>query len=81
MKRTAQQLLAEALVLPENDRAELAAELLDSLDAQNDSDSEALWAAEISSRIAALDAGAVQTISWKEARRRVLRGGDGADPS
>jgi len=78
MNKTAQQLLAEALALPEPERAELATELLDSLDPQIDLDADALWAQEISNRIASLDSGEVTAIPWSEARRMILGESDGS---
>jgi putative addiction module component (TIGR02574 family) len=80
MNKTAQQLLAEALVLPEHDRAELAAELFDSLNSAVDLDCEALWETEISSRVAELDNGSVQSIPWEDVKRRLF-GSDGKSPS
>jgi putative addiction module component (TIGR02574 family) len=80
MNKTAQQLLAEALVLPEDERAELAAELFDSLGSEVDLDCEALWETEISSRTAELDNGSVQAIPWEEVKRRLF-GSDGKSPS
>lgn len=49
--------LAEALRLDVDSRAELAAELLASLDGSADPDVEAAWAVEIERRVAAIDAG------------------------
>jgi putative addiction module component (TIGR02574 family) len=78
MNKTAQQLLAEALALPATDRAELATEL-DSLDPQIDGDADALWAQEITNRIASLDSGEVAAIPWSEARRMILGESDGSE--
>ena len=72
MNKTAQQLVAEALALPATERAELATELLDSLDPQIDLDAAALWAQEITNRIASLDSGEATAIPWSEARRMIL---------
>ncbi len=65
--------LAEALRLDEQARAELAAELLASLDGPADSDAESLWAAEIERRVAAIEAGTAQLESWDDVRRRIER--------
>lgn len=51
MTRNAQELLEQALTLPLNDRAELAAQLLATLEEQ-EADVEAAWAAEIQRRAA-----------------------------
>lgn len=51
MTTHAQKLLEDALTLAPNDRAQLAAELLASLD-ENESDVESAWAAEIERRAA-----------------------------
>ena len=65
------QLLVEALRLPEEERAALAGELIDSLDSEVDPDAEAAWAAEIRTRVSDLDAGRARTVPWSEARRRI----------
>jgi putative addiction module component (TIGR02574 family) len=65
------QLLIEALRLAPEERAALAGELLDSLDAEVDADAEAAWAAEIRSRVIEVDSGRARTVPWSEARRRI----------
>jgi putative addiction module component (TIGR02574 family) len=64
-----QELLNTALRLPDKDRAELAASLIESLDQPFDSDAQAAWAEEIKRRISDLESGAVQAVPWEEARR------------
>lgn len=64
-------LLAEALQLPDEERAALAGELIQSLDHEVDPDAEAAWSAEIRARLAQYDAGTASTVSWAEARRRI----------
>ena len=64
-------LLAEALRLPEDERAALAGELIQSLDREIDPEAEAAWSAEIRSRLERVDAGNATTVSWAEARRRI----------
>lgn len=67
--------LAAALRLPDDARAALAAELLQSLDyaeIDGDADVEDAWADEIKRRLDEVDAGTVTPISWPEARRRLL---------
>jgi len=71
MKREAAEILKDALALPTEARAELAESLLESLDTEADEDAEPAWATEVNRRVAQLDSGAVQTISWAEVRRRL----------
>ena len=65
------QLLIEALRLPQEERAALAGELIESLDTEVDSDAEAAWSAEIRARLNEVDAGRARTVPWSEARRRI----------
>jgi putative addiction module component (TIGR02574 family) len=71
VKRNAVDILKKALALPTEERAALAASLLDSLDSDVDEDAEAAWAIEVNRRVTELDAGAVKTIAWAEVRRRL----------
>jgi putative addiction module component (TIGR02574 family) len=64
-------LLDEALRLPDEERAALAGELIQSLDHDVDADAEAAWSVEIRSRIDQVDAGSANAVSWAEARRRI----------
>lgn len=63
--------LAEALRLDDDSRAELAAELLASLDGPADPDAEAAWAVEIERRVAAIEAGTVKLEPWEDVKRRI----------
>lgn len=72
MNAEAQRILEQALGLPENERATLAAELLESLDSVVDADAESAWAEEVTRRVAALDSGSIRTIPWSELRRSML---------
>jgi putative addiction module component (TIGR02574 family) len=76
MTYSAAQLLQEALRLPENERGELAAKLIESLDPAAEDDVEAAWSAEIEERIRELQTGQVQAIPWPEARRLILEDHD-----
>ena len=68
------QLLHEALKLSTDDRAELAAELLASLDESDDSgDIEGAWAAEIERRARRVLAGGSSGTPWEEVRERLGR--------
>lgn len=72
MEPDATKLLQEALKLPPEGRAALAASLLESLEEAVDEDVEAAWAAEIAKRVHDLDTGRVVPIPWAEARRMIL---------
>ena len=69
--KAAKTVLAEALELDADERAEVAAELLASLDGEADKDVEAAWAAEIERRMAAIDVGATTLTAWADVRRGI----------
>ncbi len=71
MTKSAEALLADALRLDADSRAELATELLASLDGPSDPDAEAAWAAEIERRVAAIEAGKVKLEPWEDVKRRI----------
>jgi len=77
MKHDAQELLQKALGLPENERAELAGNLIASLDRKVDPDVDAAWQQEIARRAHEVRSGQVKTIPWEEVERkgRSLLGG------
>jgi len=77
MTQHASNLLAEALRLPENDRARLAADLIESLDAEADDDVDSAWSLEIQRRIEDIQSGRVMTVPWAEARRLIVEQADG----
>src|SRR5258707_164972 len=70
MTQQASELLQKALSLSEEERAELAGSLIESLDATVDEAAEAAWNQEIARRIEDLDSGKAKTIPWKEVRIR-----------
>jgi putative addiction module component (TIGR02574 family) len=72
MQRNAQAVLKEALGLPEADRADIVGALLASLEPGEEADVEAAWRQEVAARLAALDAGEVETIPWAEVRDRLF---------
>jgi putative addiction module component (TIGR02574 family) len=74
VSRTGEKLLEDALKLALSERAELAAELLASLDGAPDADAEAAWAAEIEGRAARARSGADPGRPWPEVRDRVRNG-------
>jgi putative addiction module component (TIGR02574 family) len=65
------ELLQQALSLSEDERAYLAASMLNSLESSPDPDAEALWQEEISRRATALDSGRSRTIPWQEVQSQV----------
>lgn len=71
MSLITERILEDALALPDDQRAELATRLLQSLDREVDLDAEEAWAAEIERRCAALDAGETATSDWHDVRRRI----------
>jgi putative addiction module component (TIGR02574 family) len=73
MTRSARSVLAEALKLDPDARAEVAAELLASLDGPADPDAEAAWAAEIQRRVAEIEAGTAKLEPWEGVKRRIER--------
>jgi putative addiction module component (TIGR02574 family) len=73
MSGRAQELLREAMALTVSERADLAAELLASLDedaAQDSAEVEAAWADEIERRARRAMAGDSAGIPWDDVRRR-----------
>lgn len=73
MAPSTQQLLKEALQLPDQQRAELVVELLDSLPPAEPGQarSDAQWLAEIERRARAAQSGA-EGVPWDKARKQVL---------
>lgn len=77
MNDTTRRLLTDALLLPEADRAELAASLIDSLDEAADIDADSAWDAEIQHRLQDIHRGEVTLLSLDEARDRLFGKFDG----
>jgi putative addiction module component (TIGR02574 family) len=76
MTQRAQQLLREVLTLPAEERADMAAELLASLDGPSPDDQKAVqaaWAHEIERRARRVMAGESAGTRWEEARERITR--------
>lgn len=63
-----QEILNTALQLPDKDRADLAASLIDSLDPSLDAAAKTAWAEEVERRLGELDSGTVRPIPWEQAR-------------
>ena len=62
--------LEDALDLEPNQRAQIARELIESLE-DGDVDAEALWRAEISRRIDEIEAGTAELEDWDTVRKRL----------
>ncbi len=70
MTQQASELLQKALSLSEEERAELAGSLIESLDATVDEAAEAAWNQEIARRIEDLGSGKAKT-AWETVRSRI----------
>ena len=70
MTMQAQSILREALTLDEQERANLAGALLESLETETEADVEAAWRQEVAARVASRDAGGVETTRWEVIRDR-----------
>lgn len=76
MTSRAQQVLREALALPADERADMAAELLASLDdapPDDPAEVEAAWAHEIERRARRVMTGESSGEAWEDVRERVMR--------
>ena len=71
MTRPAFELLQKALTLSDEERAELAASLIDSLDTTVEAGAESAWNREMAHRIEDLDSEKAKTIPWEEVQRRI----------
>jgi len=69
--RALEKVRSQALNLSESERAELAHNLVASLDGPADSDAEKAWDAEILRRLAEIDSGTANLIDREEFRRRM----------
>ena len=77
MERHAADLLRDVLALPPEARAALIDSLIESLDETVDEGAEEAWRREIEARLEQIDTGAVELMSWRDARQRLhdrLRG-------
>lgn len=71
MSAKSAELLKQALELSVEERANLAAQILESLDSSDDPEVQAAWQAEIERRMADLDTGRVKGVSLEEAKSQV----------
>lgn len=70
MTHDVQELLQKALTLPDKERAELAGNLLASLDTYEDPDVDAAWQEEVARRLHEVQSGQVKTVSWESVERK-----------
>jgi putative addiction module component (TIGR02574 family) len=66
--------LEEALKLTANERAEVAEQLIASLDEVPDADVEQAWQEEVQRRLQQIERGEVKMIPWEEVQRRLRHG-------
>jgi putative addiction module component (TIGR02574 family) len=71
MTQPAFELLQKALALSDEERAELAGSLIDSLDTTVDEGAESAWNQEILRRVKDLDSGRARTVPREEVQRRI----------
>lgn len=73
MTKTAASILRSALDLGQEERAEVAAALLESLEPEVDENEiELAWRAEVRRRVESIDRGEVQRIPWESVRDELL---------
>jgi putative addiction module component (TIGR02574 family) len=73
MTGPARKLLQDVLALPEDERLELASEIIASVDGPGDGDWEAAWLAELDRRAAAAKARGESASDWTDVRARILK--------
>jgi putative addiction module component (TIGR02574 family) len=73
MARSARDLFEEAMRLDPEERAVLMRLLVETLDAESEEGVEDAWRLEIERRMAELDSGSVQAVSWEELRARLYQ--------
>ena len=74
MTDKSQVVLEEALKLTTNERAEVAEQLIASLDEASDTDVEQAWQEEVQRRLQQIERGEVKTIPWEVVQRRLRHG-------
>ena len=70
MTSEASELLQKALALPDSERAELAGNLIASLDTIVDQDADTAWQEEVVRRWREVSSGKVKTVPWNQVRRK-----------
>lgn len=71
MSLSSKQLIQEALQLSSNERANIAEELIASLDTVTDMGVEQAWQKEVEKRIREIDQNKVKMISWEEVQKQL----------
>jgi len=74
MTQNSQVVLADALKLTVYERAEVAEQLIASLDEGPDIDVEQAWQVEVQQRLQQIERGEVKTILWEEVQMRLRHG-------
>ncbi len=74
MTQKSQVVLEEALKLSPNERAEVAEQLIASLEEAPDTAVEQAWQQEVQRRLQQVERGEVKTIPWEEVQRRLRYG-------
>lgn len=69
-----QVIVEQALKLSPNERAEVAEQLIASLDEAPDTGVEQAWQEEVQRRLRQIERGEVKTIPWEEVQRRLRHG-------
>ena len=72
MTGSAHRLLQDVLALSEDERLELASEIIASVDGPRDADWDSAWLAELDRRVEAADARGEVGADWTEVRARIL---------
>jgi putative addiction module component (TIGR02574 family) len=72
MTGSAHRLLQDVLALPEDERLELASEIIASVDGPRDADWDSAWLAELDRRVEAADTRGEAGADWTEVRARIL---------
>ena len=73
MARSARELFEEAMRLRPEERETLMRLLIDTLDSSSEEKVDEAWRVEIERRMAELDAGAIESVSWEELRARLYQ--------
>lgn len=74
MTQKSQVVLEEALKLSPDERAEVAEQLIASLEEAPDTDVEQAWQEEVQRRLQQIERGEVKAIPWEEVQRRLRYG-------
>ena len=72
MTRDGESVLKRAMSLDEDERAEIAGALLESLEPASEQGVEEAWREEVRNRLQSLDAGDVELVPWADLRDQLL---------